>query len=186
MEATRNDQPTDREAADRAMSRYACGEQAAFDTVYAYMAPRLYTFLLRRCRNPATAEDLVQQTFLRMHRARASFTPGGRLAPWAFTIANNVLIDGARANGRSIQEISLSREDIAAPARTDETVHARQLLGMLQRELGRLPAGQRSAFELVRGRGLSLIEAASELGVSVVAVKLRLHRAGLALEAALA
>ena len=182
---SRPDLDSDRQAADLAMERYARGDDGAFHAVYAYMAPRLYRYLLRRCHDRVLSEDLLQQTFLRMHRSRASFEPGSRLAPWAFTIAGRVHIDGYRASGRDPQASGRGEsEELCSSVSADETVHVRQLLDVVDRELGRLPEPQRSAFELVRNRGLSHADAASLLGVSVTAIKLRLHRARLALRAA--
>jgi RNA polymerase sigma-70 factor (ECF subfamily) len=184
---TKNEDSTsasERQLANRAMERYAQGDRSAFDEVYRYMAPRLYTYLLRRCRDRAYAEDLMQQTFLRMHRARASFEAGGRLAPWAFTIATRLLVDGSRAPGRKAC-VPMEDEPVASCS-ADEVVHARQLMHVVDRELGRMSPGQRSAFHLVRQQGLSHAAAASALGVSVTAIKLRLHRARVALQMAIA
>ncbi len=92
-----------KDAASAAMDRYACGEDAAFSSVYDLLAPRLSAFLLRRTGDRARAEDLVQQTFLQMHCARRHFAPGTAVAPWAFAIARRLLIDGARRERPAIR-----------------------------------------------------------------------------------
>src|SRR4051812_41474393 len=74
-------------AADLAMERYAEGDDAAFALVYDALAERLLAFLRRRLGSMSRAEDLLQQTFLRMHRARGSFVSGSAVLPWAFAIA---------------------------------------------------------------------------------------------------
>jgi RNA polymerase sigma-70 factor (ECF subfamily) len=181
-------QDAGREAADLAMARYARGDFAAFAEVYRYLAPRLQAFLARRCRDRALAEDRLQQTFLRMHRSRESFEPGARVSPWAFTIAARVLVDGRRADRREPAgqaSVPLDEEPVAG-SRADDVLHARQLMHVVDHELGRMCAGQRSAFQLVRREGLSHADAASTLGVSVTAIKLRVHRARQALEHAIA
>src|SRR3954463_15831509 len=72
--------------ADQAMSRYAAGDELAFEGVYDEVAPRLASYLQRRLRDRARIEDLVQQTFLHIHRARGSFIPGAQVFPWALAI----------------------------------------------------------------------------------------------------
>jgi len=175
--------------ANAAMARYALGEEAAFGEVYDALAPRLYAYLLRLSRSPARAEDLLQQTMLKIHLARGSFIPGAAVAPWAYAIAHRLFIDGTR---RTKREVPLEDPDDSGPkaardeaAAADDLVAAEQLAARIRRELGKLPDNQRVAFELLKQEGLSVAEAAAVLGVSVTAVKLRAHRAYEALRAAL-
>lgn len=165
---------------DRAMDRYAAGEDDAFSELYDPLAPRLYGYLLRQTRNPARAEDLVQQTFLQMHCARGRFIRGAAVVPWAFAIARRLLIDGVRRDGREVSfegnEESGGREAASSLMPQDDAMHAKQLAMAVERELSRLPEGQRAAFELVKAEGLSMAEAAAVLGTTVGAVKLRAHR----------
>jgi RNA polymerase sigma-70 factor (ECF subfamily) len=171
------------------MDRYAAGDDAAFDAVYEALAPRLYCYLRRQLRDPAKAEDLLQQTFLQIHRARASFMPGAEVTPWAFAIARRLVIDASRESKRRVpvarEEEAEARPPHAEGPLADEVVHARQLAAIVERELGRLPENQRVAFELIRQDGLSIAEAADVLGVTHGAVKLRAHRASEALRAVL-
>lgn len=164
---------------DCAMDRYAAGDDAAFAELYDALAPRLYGYLLRQTRDRARAEDLVQQTFLQMHAARGRFLRGAEVVPWAFSIARRLLIDGVRRKGR---EVSLEAQEDegkqhhSTTERQDDAVHAKDLARAVERELSRLPEGQRAAFELVKAEGLSMAEAAAVLGTTVGAVKLRAHR----------
>jgi RNA polymerase sigma-70 factor (ECF subfamily) len=166
-----------------AMDRYADGDDAAFGELYDALGARIYAFLWRRTRDPVLAEDLLQQTFLRMHCARARFVRGADVVPWIFAIARRLLIDGVR---RSKFHVSLSRHAEEAecmdPAlvtlpQGDERVHSKELELRLQRALCSLPEGLRAAFELVKLDGLSMREAAEALGTSEAAVKVRVHRA---------
>ncbi len=100
----------DEAEADQAMDRYAEGDDAAFAVVHRALADRLRAFLIRMAKSPTVADDLLQETFLRVHRARGSFERGGRVVPWGYAIARNVYID----HTRSIVE---KRERVAA---TDE------------------------------------------------------------------
>ncbi len=171
---------------DAAMTRYAAGEEAAFAIVYDELAPRIYGYLVRQTRDSARAEDILQQTFLQMHRARGSFLPGAEVLPWSFAIARRLMIDGFRRGRREVLEDSEARDDRPAldPA-ADDLVQAQELATRIRAELARLPETQRVAFELVKQEGLSLAEAAQVLGTTVSAVKLRAHRAYEALRAVL-
>ena len=162
------------------MSRYAAGEDAAFADVYDALAPRLYGYLLRQTRNPAEAEDLVQQTFLRIHLNRGRFHEDAETLPWAYAIAHRLLIDTWRKQGRKPPAASAE-----GPPRPDEVLDGQVLARQLQHEVDRLPDNQRCVFELLKLEGLSLREAADSLGVTVMAVKLRAHRAYNALRVAL-
>jgi len=88
-----------KERASAAMDRYACGDDSAFSELYDLLAPRLASFLMRRTRDEAKTDDLVQQTFLQMHSARRHFTRGASVTAWAYAIARRLLIDIARAAG---------------------------------------------------------------------------------------
>ena len=174
---------------DRAMDRYARGEDAAFEEVYDLLAPRLYGFLVRQTRDRARAEDVVQQTMLRIHRARDRFEPGARVLPWAFAIARRLLVDSHRRGRREVlgeldgDEVADTLASVDAPA--DDVAIARELAAKIHAELLRLPENQRVAFELLKQEGLSVAEAAETLGTTASAVKLRAFRAYEALRAAL-
>ncbi|WP_394848328.1 RNA polymerase sigma factor [Pendulispora brunnea] len=176
---------------DRAMDRYAQGEDAAFAVVYDELSPRLYGYLLRQTRSRERAEDLVQQTFLRIHRARGHFMAGSAVTPWAFAIARRLLIDSVRRGRREVigvdddEEKSEAGSADGSSASPEAWAEANQVAQALGRELERLPENQRVAFELVKQEGLSLREAAAVLGTTVAAVKLRAHRAYAALRVSL-
>ncbi len=173
------------------MDRYASGDDNAFAELYDLLAPRIFAFLLRATRSHCEAEDLVQQTMLKMHCARGRFIRGAGVVPWAFSIARRLVIDRARRSkvrGTAADQgdpadvlAHLAALDLAA----DEIVHSKSLGKLIQEELNRLPAGNRLAFELVKQDGLTHAEAAKVLGTTVMAVKLRTHRSCAALRAAL-
>jgi RNA polymerase sigma-70 factor, ECF subfamily len=163
---------------DAAMDRYACGDDAAFAEVYDEVAPRLRAFLLRQTRRTTRTEDLLQQTFLQMHCARASFLSGASVMPWAFAIARRLLIDGVRRTRHhvSYEEDSQEHQRSSRDLLPDEVVQTRQAAERLEEVLANVPEPQRLAFELLKYDGLTLIEAAAVLGVTVNAVKLRAHK----------
>ena len=173
--------------ASAAMGRYAAGDEAAFADVYDAVAPRLYAWLLRRTRNQAWAEDLVQHTLLRIHRARGSFIPGSDVLPWAYAIAQRLHLDDLRRKQRDVtsEAEELAFQVVTSADGADAHYEASELARRLQHVLERLPASQRTAFELVRLDGLSHNQAAEVVGSTVSAIKLRAHRAYIALRAVL-
>ena len=169
------------------MARYADGDAAAFAELYDLVAPRLYGYLLRRTRDADAAQDLLQQTLLVVHRARASYSRTAEVMPWVFTIARRLVIDRVR-NARRDPLRTDDGDLLALPSKAegaDDLVDARQLAARLEAALAELPEPQRLVFELVRRRGLTLGEAAALLQITVGAVKLRLHRAHRTLRVAL-
>jgi len=167
-----------RERANRAMSRYADGDDGAFEELYDLLGPRLHAFLRRRACHPAHAEDLLHETFLRMHAHRAQFREGAAVTAWAFAIARRLLIDDYRKK-------VFDGDMLAVIDRPDVQLTLYRLTCRLREELERLPASQREAFELVRLDGLSISEAAEVLGTTESAIKMRTHRTYEALRASL-
>jgi RNA polymerase sigma-70 factor, ECF subfamily len=176
-----------RAQANAAMERYARGEDAAFALLYDAVAPRLHQYLLRQSRDPSRAEDLLQQTLLHMHRARGRFTPGAEVLPWAFAIARRLLIDSVRRRKFEVlaDPVADGREPAGDHRGADDLLDSKRLALAVERELLRMPEAQRVAFELIKKEGLSVKEAAAVLGTTTTAVKLRAHRAYVALREAL-
>ena len=180
------------DGADAAMERYSNGDNAAFAELYDAIAPRLLGFLRKATRDGVATEDLMQQTFLQIHRARGSFIPGAPVMPWALAIAKRLMIDSARRHrlelGLFVQAPADDGRMTSEPTATvaaDDVLDARRLERRVQRRLDALPETQRTAYQLVKQEGLSLKRAAEVLGTSVTAVKLRTHRAYQALRAVL-
>jgi RNA polymerase sigma-70 factor (ECF subfamily) len=165
--------------ADQAMSRCADGENQAFDELYELLAPRLGAYLLRNLRSAAWAEDLLQETFIRMHCARASFRRGAPVLPWAFAIARGVLIDAIRRDRRRPGDGATDEagEELATSAEPETLAARRQLRERLGREIARLPEKLREAFSLIKLDELSESDAAAVLGTTRATVKLRVFRA---------
>jgi len=177
------------DAADVAMERYSNGDNAAFAELYDAIAPRLLRFLRKATRDDRDAEDLMQQTLLQIHRERGSFIPGARVIPWASTIARRLMIDSARRrrveqrlfSDAPAHEDRMTHELTTATNAAEDLLFASRLEGRIQERLDALPETQRTAYQLLQQKGLSLKEAAEVLGTSVTAVKLRAHRAYAAL-----
>jgi RNA polymerase sigma-70 factor (ECF subfamily) len=177
-----------RTSADAAMDRYARGDDGAFSELYDLLAPRLYGYFVRQTRDTDLADDLTQQTLVKMHRARGQFLPGAAVTPWAFAIGRRLLIDNVRRTRRdkvSTGDDAALDTAIADGPAADDLVQAQETAQRIQRVLLTLPDSQRVAFELVKQEGLTFVEAAEVVGATVAAVKLRAHRAYEALRAVL-
>jgi RNA polymerase sigma-70 factor, ECF subfamily len=177
---------------DQAMDRYARGEDASFEDLYRYGAPRVRGFLVRLCGNLALADDVTQETFLRIHLARGNFVANASALPWMLAIARNAFLDHTRRETvrRTAREVAAGRSnelrDVAAPdTRGDEMVMARETLEIVRDALDRLPPLQREAFVLLRFEGLSVNDAAQIVGATESAIKVRAFRAYEALRSAL-
>ena len=166
---------------DRAMSRYAEGHDAAFGEVFHSLSPRLLAFLRRLCGSPELAHDLVQETFLRMHRARGSFVPGSAVVPWAYAIARNCFVSHARSlkSRAARSSLDITDHEVAAglDSNAEEAAAVRQSAELVERTLAQMSVTNREAFVLIRFEGQSVAEAAQILGASEGAVKLRAFRA---------
>jgi RNA polymerase sigma-70 factor (ECF subfamily) len=158
------------------MARYADGDRRSFEQIFARWAPRLHGFLFRVSGVSADADDLLQATFLKVHRARKSFRPEMRLRPWLFSIAARVRIDEARRRVRHPSGADLEQaEQIAAPGEEDPTVRSERSVAVLA-ALAQLRDSQREVIHLHRFEQMSFAEIAALLGTSEGAVKLRAFR----------
>lgn len=180
----------DATALDRAMSRYADGDDHAFGEVFDALAPRLHGFLRRLSGSDELAGDLVQETFLRMHRARGSFARGGAVVPWAYAIARNCYVTHARSFKTKVTRASVDIHEHEIPtgldASAEEAASALERAKIVDHTLAAMSPVNREAFILIRFEGQSVADAAQILGASESAVKLRAFRAYELLREALA
>lgn len=165
------------------MSAYVAGDKGAFEVIFRRYAPVLRGMARRQLRSEDLARDLVQQTFLHMHRARADFREGARLKPWLFTIATNLVREHYRRSGRRPEtSYEAAREDAPSLEPTVEPVDLAALeeakldVRRLRDALGALPESQRLVIELHWIQGHPFPEVAKIVGASVSAVKVRAHR----------
>lgn len=181
--ATRGDSQEDaqRERANLAMSRYAQGDDRAFEELYRVLSPRLYRLCL--CLVGHTdAEELLQDVFLKMHRARDTFLDGGSVLAWSFAIARTTSVDRIRRRRRRPEETAAPEQLESNPTHVESCPEAscigQSLERRLDEELGRMTDTLRTAYLMVKLEGLTCAEAGEVLGVSTSAVKQRVHRAG--------
>ena len=100
---------------DRLMREYQQGTLAAFEALYHALAPRLRSFIRTRVRHDAPTGDLLQETFLEIHRSRHTYLPGNSVAGWAFGIAQNVVLRHRHVEGRR-QDQEVPAEDLELEA----------------------------------------------------------------------
>lgn len=145
---------------------------AGFDSAVADFSSKLRAFIRRRVRDDATADDLTQETLLKVYRSRAALRDGQRLEAWLYRIARRTLIDHYRRR-RPGGELPA---DLAseAPAEVDAVTEAMAV--SLQRFLEELPAAYREPVRLAEFEGLPLAKVALRFGLSLTAVKSRVRR----------
>lgn len=127
----------------------------------------------------ADVEDLVQDVLLSVHAVRATYDPSRPFVPWLLAITRNRLADAARRYARhGAREVAVDDLDVtffAEPANTMTATYGDP--DALRQAIAELPAGQRSAIELLKLRQMSLKEAAASSGTSVGALKVATFRA---------
>ena len=165
----------------RRMLAFREGDADAFDALFQRWAGPLLRYLERMLHDAASAEDLVQEVFLRVHRARERYRPEARFSTWIFRIATNLALNELRRPRRRDPHASLDAEDAPQPpapgTATDDFVHAKRMAGEVDRALRSLPERQRAALWLGAVEGFSYAEVAESLDVTEKAVKALVHRA---------
>ena len=169
----------------RLMLAFRAGDAAAFDALFRRWASPLLRYLARMLRDDAAAEDLVQEAFLRVHRARERYTPEARFSTWLYRIATNLALNELRRPRRRERHAAPDDEGgpgLVAPAvEAEGAVDARRRAGRVLDALDALPEKQRAALCLAALEWLSYAEVAEALEVSESAVKALVHRARSAL-----
>lgn len=156
----------------RSLRPAAGGAARSFDTGVLDFAPRLRAFIRRRVRNDAVADDLVQETLLKVYRSRAALRDGTRLEAWLYQIARGTIIDHYR---RQRPEAELPAA-IAAEQPDEVAALRAQVIRTMRRFLDELPAAYREPVRLAELEGLPLARIALRLGLSLTAVKSRVRR----------
>jgi RNA polymerase sigma-70 factor, ECF subfamily len=161
------------------MARAQAGDSDAYRALLDDVGPAVLSFLSRRIDDRDDLADAYQDTFLALHRARHTYQPSRPIEPWLFAIARNVAADfGRRRRRRSGHEIVTA--DTPEPAVEPE----RDVGARLDAVLRALPIRQREALQLLKFQGLTVAEAAARAGTTPGALKVRAHRAYVALKAA--
>jgi RNA polymerase sigma-70 factor (ECF subfamily) len=162
------------------VERLRRGDPDAFDDVYAAFNRRLFTFLVRLSRHRDVAEDLLEETWLRLVKHAPRLEADTRLGPWLFTVARNLHVSYGRSR---MLEDSAAATLIAlwplSPQRASpfEAASASELERRVERALAAMPATSREVLLLVAVAGLDHSDAADTCGITPAALRQRLHRA---------
>lgn len=173
------------------MQAFQRGDEQAFEALFDRWATRLLRFLDRMVKEPAVAEELLQETFLRVHRSRANYSPDAKFSTWLFTIGGNAARNELR---RPFRRHAHERPDAVDPEgdraplqlvadlpASDDVAHARRVGDAVGAALERLPERQRAALWLSAVEGQSHAEIATALDTSEKSVKALVHRARVSL-----
>ena len=180
------------------LARHLDGDLRAFPELVDRFGGQVYGYLRRSGMSPATADDLFQETFMRVHRSAAGYNPDNAFKAWLFTIAHNLVRSHYRK--KQVRRVMVDwwhkpRDPGGEPEPmdppdpspdTEQQVAARERIDWLRAELPRLPEGPRRALMLTQVDGLSQEDAARILKIPVPTLKTWLRRGRLALADALA
>jgi RNA polymerase sigma-70 factor (ECF subfamily) len=171
------------------MLAFRGGDVSAFDALYRRYGGPLLRHLERIVRQRAVAEELLQETFLRVHRARDRYEPQARFSTWLYTIATNLALNELRRPHLSRPHRSMDApsgdgalpELIADRLDSADLAHARRVGSAVGAALDAIPARQREALLRTAVDGQSYAEIAAALDTTEQSVKALVHRARVAL-----
>ncbi len=152
------------------------GDSVQYERLLQSILPLLRGFVRGRLGDPSSVEDVAQAVLFSIHRARHTYRPERPFGPWLWAIARNAVIDAQRARSvRLRREISLDAVGEVAQPQAPKPENLALSPRMID-ALSQLSASQREAVELIHLKGLSVAEAAAQVGVSSGALKVRAHR----------
>jgi RNA polymerase sigma-70 factor, ECF subfamily len=158
---------------DRLMERYQQADPEAPHVLVVALSPALLRFFRSQVDSRQQADDLLQETWMRIHRVRHTYRPGEPVLPWVYAIARRVRIDGYRRTQRiAMHEIAME----VLPEGPVEVEH-RDALPTFDELVAALPDSQREVVTMLKVGGLSLEEVARATSSTVGAVKQMAHRA---------
>jgi RNA polymerase sigma-70 factor, ECF subfamily len=159
---------------DTLMARYQAGDSAAVTALVEGVGPQLHRFFMAQSASRNDADDLLQETWLRIHRVRHTYRPGEPVLPWFYAIARRVRIDHyRRASRTTARERPLEEVSNPSVAQPREETHADDLETLL----APLSDSQRDIIRMLKVAGMSLEEVARATSCSVGSVKQKVHRA---------
>ncbi len=156
-----------------------------FAAVFAEYERPLYNYLLRMTQNQAEAEDLTQETFIRVHRSLSTFRGESSLSTWLYRIATNVSLDHFRRRATQQAKTALPLEEAKpegewadeTPASPEQQTAQSEMSACVEGFIQRLPPDYRAVLVLHDLQGLKNREIAEALDIPLSTIKIRLHRA---------
>jgi RNA polymerase sigma-70 factor (ECF subfamily) len=183
IERGQDDEP---DADAELMLSFQRGDEHAFETLVRGWQDRIVSLAYRYLASAADAEDLAQEVFLRVYRAKETYRPTARFSTWIYRITANASLNHIRAAKarRKVAGPLQVADETAVPEIEDENARAPddrllkdELAGVLRRIVDELPERQRLAILLNKYEGLSYEQVAESMEMSVMAVKSLLTRA---------
>jgi RNA polymerase sigma-70 factor (ECF subfamily) len=171
---------------DPLIERARSGDAAALEELLARVAPSVHRFGIRMCKSVHDADDVLQDTLLSIATHLGEFEGRSSLSSWVFALTRSACARRRRGlkNRPTVSEDDAPEAHDAEPSPEERTAE-RELAAAINRALDTLPEDYREVIVLRDMEGLTAPDAAASLGVTVDAVKSRLHRAREALRAAL-
>ena len=155
------------------MLRVKAGDRAAFEELYRLYEKPLTNYLYRLSSNRARAEDLLQDSFLRLWKAAPTYEPTAKVSTYVFRIAHNLFLnDAARRREKALE--SMEAETRSDPA---SDLNRREVQSQVQRAVEALPDGEREVLLLSEYNGFKYAEISEILGIPVGTVKSRMFSA---------
>src|ERR1700730_9894804 len=158
---------------DHWMERYQQADPEAPAVLVSALSPALLRFFQSQAPSREQADDLLQDTWLRIHRVRHTYRPGEPVLPWIYAIARRVRVDGYRKTQR-IRHHEIAKDGLPEPP---ERAEARNPGLTFDTLVAALPEAQREVVTMLKVGGLTLEEVARATSSTVGAVKQRAHRA---------
>ena len=159
------------------------GDPEALDALLRRYQPQIYRFGMKMCRDPEVAQDVLQETLLAAARTLGGFRGGSSISTWLYTIARSFCIKTRRTSAFAPVIVSLDSQAPEARAAADgapgpdRTLGDREIAAALDAAIAALAPDHREVLLLRDVEGLPASEVAEVTGLSVAAVKSRLHRA---------
>ena len=155
------------------MLRYQQGGAEAATELVRQLSPGLHRFFLARFVSRRYADDLLQETWLRIHEVRHTYRPGEPVLPWLYAIARHIRVD----QFRRVQRVELREKQVEELPEVTAGQHASQTGPDLEELLADLPESQREVIAMLKISGMSLEEVARATSSSIGSVKQKAHRA---------
>jgi len=156
------------------MTRYQAGDVSAATSLIDALSPQLHRFLAAQFASRADADDLLQETWLRIHKVRHTYRPGEPVLPWLYAIARHVGVDHYRRTTRNAARERRLEEMSEVTATSPREYHQADELEALLQPLSK---SQREVIEMLKVADMSLEEVARATSCSVGSVKQKVHRA---------
>jgi RNA polymerase sigma-70 factor (ECF subfamily) len=159
------------------------GDGAAFEALYARHRARLFRYLLHQCGRREQADEMFQEIWMSVIRARSGYEVSAKFTTWLYRIAHNRVIDGFRTRGRLTEfEVDAGDDELPdhpalATEQPERLLERAQLAGRLVAAIEALPAPQREAFLLAVEGGLTVEEIGNATGTGFETAKSRLRYA---------